>query len=153
MQGSQQPTTSRVILIAEDNLDEFDLLQRAHASSGLPQRVVHVQTGREVLDYLIGNGPFANREKFPYPELLILDLNMPVLSGFEVLNILLRITRLPRLPVAVMSNSSLASERNNTLHLGACCAYLKPNSLEEMRRVLNEIVTKCIPQHANPSCC
>ena len=153
MQSLQQLTTSRVILVAEDNLDEFDLLQRAHAGSSLPQSLVHVQTGREVMDYLIGNGPFADRQSFPYPELLILDLNMPVLSGFEVLNILLRITRLPRLPVAVMSNSSLASERNNTLHLGACCAYLKPNSLEEMRRILNEIVAKCIPQSAKAPCC
>ena len=153
MQSPQQPTKSRVILVAEDNLDEFDLMQRAHAGSGLPHSLVHVQTGREVMDYLIGNGPFADRQKFPYPELLILDLNMPVLSGFEVLNILLKITRLPRLPVAVMSNSSLASERNNTLHLGACCAYLKPNTIEEMRRILNEIITKCVLEPGKAQCC
>jgi CheY-like chemotaxis protein len=146
VQPQQRSLSSRVILVAEDNLDEFAVMQTAYAGTRLPYRLEHVQTGRGVLDYLIGNGPYANRQKFPYPELLILDLNMPLLSGFDVLNILLRITRLPRLPVAVMSNSTLASERNATLHLGACCAYMKPNSVQEMQRILAEIVSKCIQQ-------
>ena len=143
------PLSSRVILVAEDNLDEFAIMECAYAGTRLPFRLEHVQTGRGVLDYLIGNGPYADRQKFPYPELLILDLNMPFLSGFDVLNILLRIARLPRLPVAVMSNSTLASERNATLHLGATCAYMKPNSLQEMQRILAEIVHKCIPNSGN----
>ena len=153
LQPQQPSASSRAILVAEDNLDEFDIMQCAYAGTRLPYRLEHVQTGRAVLDYLIGNGSYADRQKFPYPELLILDLNMPLLSGFDVLNILLKIARLPRLPVAVMSNSTLASERNATLHLGACCAYMKPNSLQEMQRVLAEIIHKCIPQNGNRQCC
>ena len=84
---------------------------------------------------------------------MILDLTMPVFSGFDVLNVVGKITKLPRLPIAVLSNSTRASERNHTLTLGACCAYQKPGTADEMQRVLQDMITKCIQPPGKSECC
>src|SRR5687767_8029638 len=73
------------ILIAEDNEDDAFILTHALKSAGLPNPVFICRDGKEAVDYIQGNGSFADRAKYPLPGLLILDIKMPHLSGLEVL--------------------------------------------------------------------
>ena len=76
---------SRNVLVVEDNADDVDLLQLA--AKAAPEAVSFniVRDGEQALAYLKGEGPFANREAHPFPQLVLLDLSLPGINGFEVL--------------------------------------------------------------------
>ena len=88
-------TLSRLpILLAEDNDDDVALIQFALRKANVSLPVHVVSDGEEVLSYLNGSGNYADRSKYPIPQLLLLDLRLPGLNGFEVLN---RVRRHPTL--------------------------------------------------------
>jgi CheY-like chemotaxis protein len=74
------------MLIAEDNEDDAFILTHALKSAGLPDPIFICRDGQEVIDYLSGNGLFADRAKYPFPGMLVLDIKMPRLTGLEVLH-------------------------------------------------------------------
>ena len=98
------------VLVAEDNPDDVLLLQRALAKSsfGLPVRCV--SDGQEVLDYLEGHPPFSDRLRYPLPTLLLLDLKMPRVDGFEVLTWLRQHPSLGRMLVVVLTGSPMKED-------------------------------------------
>ena len=73
------------LLVAEDNEDDAALLGVALRRSGMTEGVQFVKDGQEVMDYLQGKPPFEDRARYPIPSLLVLDLKMPLLDGFGVL--------------------------------------------------------------------
>ena len=73
------------ILVAEDSHDDLLLLKRALQKARVLNPVLSVHDGEETIAYLQGEGPYSAREKYPFPILLLLDLNMPKKSGFDVL--------------------------------------------------------------------
>src|SRR3954468_19607895 len=77
--------TKTTILIAEDSLDDIFCMRRALAKAGLPLQVRFVPNGQEAIDYLKGSPPYHDRETFPLPKAVVLDLKMPLRDGFEVL--------------------------------------------------------------------
>jgi len=76
---------NRLILIADDSADDLFLLKRAFKRVGVINPSVEVCSGQEVISYLRGEGRFADRQKFPFPGILLLDFKMPNGDGFEVL--------------------------------------------------------------------
>ena len=78
-------TTSRAILLVEDNEDDVFLMERALEGARIVNRLLIVEDGQEAIDYLSGEGKFANREEYPIPALVFLDLKLPVKKGLEVL--------------------------------------------------------------------
>src|SRR6185436_18985237 len=93
------------VLVAEDDPSDAFLLQRAFAASGVPAVLHFVRDGQEAIDYLGGEANYANREAHPLPDLLLLDLKMPRLNGFDVLAWLRQQPGLRRLPVTVLTSS------------------------------------------------
>jgi len=73
------------VLLAEDDADDVLLTQIAFQKARLANPLQVVRDGEEAIDYLKGEGKFADREKFPFPILLLLDLKMPRTHGFQVL--------------------------------------------------------------------
>src|SRR5437868_15025736 len=74
-----------IILLAEDNLDDVLLVRMAFRKAGFDNRIVVVCDGEVAIKYLKGKGRYANRTQFPIPQIFLLDLKMPKVSGFEVL--------------------------------------------------------------------
>lgn len=114
------------VLLAEDNADDVLLTQIAFEKARLANPLKVVNNGEEAIAYLRGLGAYGDRERYPFPILLLLDLKMPRLSGFEVLEWLRTQPGLSRLPVAVMTASDDDPFMRRAYALGADSYLVKP---------------------------
>lgn len=127
------------ILIAEDNLDEIFLMRRALARTGLPYELRFVPNGREAIDYLQRKPPYNNPDTFPPPAAIVLDIDMPQVGGFEVLQWLKNNPVLNSLPAVMHSISSEESERQKAAQLGAIGYFSKKTCAEELPEMFQAI--------------
>ncbi len=126
------------ILVAEDDTTDAFFLQRAFKRTGIPITLHFVRDGQEVLDYLQGEGKFADRQTHPLPQLVLLDLNMPRLDGFDVLKWVRQQPQLSRLVIVIFSASDEARDINRAYGLGANSYIVKPHSMEELMRLVGD---------------
>jgi CheY-like chemotaxis protein len=113
------------VLLAEDDEGHAILVRRNLRRAGLPNDPVHLRDGQELLDYLSFRPPWTNRP--PHEALaVILDLNMPRLSGSEVLERFRGHATLMRLPVFVLSTTDNEAELDRCYALGASACLVKP---------------------------
>lgn len=128
------------VLLAEDNRMDIELMRTAFQETHL-DHVIHVASGgRQALDYLLGTGQFADRQAHPLPDLILLDLNMPVIDGHEVLRQIKKIELLKRIPVVVLSSSSEVSDLALCYDNGANSYLVKPVSFEGFLEAVKHIV-------------
>ncbi|HOX59522.1 MAG TPA: response regulator [Candidatus Paceibacterota bacterium] len=120
------------ILVAEDDPTDSYFLERAFKRAGIPIALHFVRDGQEVLDYLQGKGQFADRARHPLPQLVLLDLKMPRLDGFDVLEWVRQQPELSALMMVVFSASNESRDINRAYGLGANSYIVKPHSLEEL---------------------
>src|SRR5438552_4915657 len=120
------------ILLAEDDPNDVLLLERAFQKAGLHNSLKIVHDGQQAIDYLSGRGIYADREQFPLPFLLLLDLKMPGTDGFEVLQWIRAQPELARLLIVVLTSSNLQSDVDRAYELGANSYLVKPVGFEEM---------------------
>jgi CheY-like chemotaxis protein len=128
-----------VILIAEDNDDHVSLLLRAFRKASLLNPVFVVRNGEEALDYLQGVGQFANRTAYPLPSLLLLDLRMPVMDGFDVLHWIRGNPDFRALRVVVLTASEDLRDVNRAYHMGVNSFLVKPMDLEDFVNFANAV--------------
>jgi len=130
------------VLLAEDNLDDVRLLRRALQENMALNPVQVVGNGEEAIQYLAGEGQFADRGAYPFPALFLLDLKMPVKDGLEVLQWLHQHPEIPRkLPVVVLSSTELPSETQVAYAMDIQACIVKPLSYADLRekiRILKE---------------
>lgn len=127
------------ILQVEDEEADIFLLQLVFKKAGITNAVHAVTDGQMAIDYLAGNGCYANREKFPLPCLVLLDLKLPGKSGLEVLEWIRQQPALKRLIVIAFSSSAFQEDIDKAYDLGATCYIQKPGGLDaaiEMARFL-----------------
>ena len=77
-----------VILLVEDDLAHIEIIRRTFAESRLANRLIAVEDGQEALDYMYRKGKYNDADKFPMPNLILLDLRLPKVDGLEVLKII-----------------------------------------------------------------
>jgi CheY-like chemotaxis protein len=129
------------ILVAEDDLGDVMLLRRAFAKAGVRAPIHFARDGQEVLDYLQGNAPFQDPIRHPLPNLLLLDLKLPGLDGFEVLEWLREQPGLRRTLVVVLSASKQMEDVNRAYALGANSYVVKPQDSDELVSVVKRLET------------
>ena len=140
------------ILHIEDDSNDVLLFQHACRKAGLDCNVQVVNDGDEAIAYLQGQDRFANRELFPLPDLVLLDLKMPRLNGFEVLAWVRRAEKCRSLPVVVLSSSNHEADVKRAYSMGANSYLVKPvsfDALVEVARVIHQYwLTLNIPSEA-----
>lgn len=140
--------TDPTLLVIEDARDHA-LLVRVAARRALPGLDVRVAgDGREGIAYLAGTPPFQDRRSHPIPNLIILDLLMPEVDGFAVLE-WIREQRGIRTPVVVLTSSEQIEHQERSLELGAASFHKKPSSLDALADTVREIVETWIETEAN----
>ena len=123
---------TKTILIAEDNEDDVFLLQEAFRKAGVASHLHVVTDGAEALSYLKNEGVYSDASKFPFPDLLLLDLNMPRVNGFEVLEWLRQQPTLGRLMVHVLTASCREEDVKRAYDLRANSFVVKPSRVDEL---------------------
>src|SRR5216117_1361765 len=132
-------TELAIILLAEDNEDDITLTRKAFAKANLLNPLQVVKNGQEAINYLKGEGPYANRVEYPLPDLLLLDLKLPGLDGFDVLRWVRQQPGLSGLRVVVLTASDKIKDVNLAYQLGANSFLVKPVDFEhfvEMSKTL-----------------
>ena len=130
------------ILLAEDDKNDIFLMRRAFDSAGYLNPLCIVHNGQEVVDYLEGARQFSEREKHPLPGLLLLDLKMPLMDGFDVLVWLRTHHQFDTLPVVILTASKLEDDVHKSRELGVYDYRVKPHVFEDLVRLLDD-VRKC----------
>jgi len=128
------------LLVIED-AREHAILIRVAARRGLPGLDVRVAgDGREGIAYLAGHPPFQDRRSHPYPDLVILDLLMPDVDGFRVLEWVRGEHRGARVPIVVFSSTQDSTSEARSLELGAAAYHRKPDDLDQLGAIVRGIV-------------
>jgi CheY-like chemotaxis protein len=125
------------ILLAKDNENDALLLKRAIQAADINASLQVVGDGQQAVDYLRGISPYSDREKHPLPKLMLLDLRMPRLDGFQVLNIVRQHLGMTQLPMIVLTNSENPADIKRAYDLGATSFFRRPDSLEGLDEMIH----------------
>jgi CheY-like chemotaxis protein len=136
----------KTILVAEDNEMEVLLLKRSFVKAGVNDRIIFVIDGEQAIDYLNGRGIFADRTAYPLPDLVLLDIKMPKVDGFDVLIWLRKESAFDCVPVVMFTSSDEPRDVRRAYELRAN-SYVKKSlaaedgteSLELLHRYWREV--------------
>ena len=129
----------QTILLVDDSENDRLFMQTAFKRAGFLSRMQEVRDGEEAIAYLDGTGQFSNRERYPLPSLMMLDLNMPRKDGFEVIEWVRTQSGLRRLSVIVLSASMRMEDIERAFDLGANSFLVKPSTLPELVEMMRSM--------------
>lgn len=132
------------ILLAEDSEDDSYFARRCFAAAGVTLEVRRYWNGQELCRALSSCG-----EKLPWA--VVLDLKMPLMDGFEVLEWIRQQPAYAQLPVVILSSSGMEMDRARAEELGATEYLVKPNSLHELELLVKELVRRLAHQRVQGS--
>jgi CheY-like chemotaxis protein len=127
------------ILLVEDSQMDIILTLDAFKEAKLKNVINVVRDGEEALNYLFGRDMYADRNLFPMPNLILLDLKMPKIDGFEVLRQIKSTEMLKRIPVVILTSSKEEGDRALSYDIGANSYLLKPVSFDGFTDVVKKI--------------
>ena len=131
--------TDNVILLVEDNPDDEALTLRALKKNNIKNEVVVARDGIEALDYLFGTGAHAGRDLNVQPQVVLLDLKLPKLDGFEVLRRLRAAEPTKLLPVVILTTSNEDQDRIKGYGLGANSYVRKPVEFDRFIEAVRQL--------------
>ena len=138
------------VLIAEDVENDVLLLQRSFEQAGMAVATHVVGDGDECVAYLSGTGKYANRQEYPLPDLLLLDLKMPRRNGFDVLKWIREQPSLSALRVVVLTSSGRIRDINLAYDLGANSFLTKPLNLIDFTNTISVMLKYWLEQSRKP---
>jgi len=129
----------KVILLVEDDPNDVELTLRAFRKNPLGNEIVVVQDGLECLDYLQCTGVHAGRDTSHLPQVVLLDLNLPLLDGLEVLRRIRADERTRRLPVVILTSSNEDTDKVAGYALGANSYVRKPVDFHQFSEAVKQL--------------
>ena len=129
------------VLLAEDNDSDLIFLQRAIRKAGVSVSLQLVRNGEEAVNYLLGEGNYANQERYPLPMLIISNMKMPRMNGLELLTWVKQQPNFKHLPVIVMSSSEDPDEMNQVTTLGGSAYFVKTSSLDMLAEIVKKMIS------------
>lgn len=140
-------------LLAEDDENDIIFMEFALEQAGLPHSwMIVVRDGQQAIHYLAGQGRYAQREQYPRPCLVLLDLKMPHMDGFAVLEWLRQPPQAsPPVPVVVLSGSPMPADIARAMALGAVDYRVKPTSITGLVTILQELQARWLLPGSGPS--
>lgn len=130
------------ILVADDSSDDRLILSIILERTGLAHELFETQDGDEAIDFLSHSGPFSDPERFPKPDLFLLDLKMPGKNGFDVLEWLRQNPTAAPGQTVILSGSELPTDMERAREMGAADYLGKPPSLTRLRQLLSQVPTR-----------
>jgi CheY-like chemotaxis protein len=130
---------SRTVLYAEDEENDVFLMQHAFSEADVSHELKVVRDGDEAIEYLRGAGDYADRQQYPLPCLLLLDLRLPKKTGMEVLKWIRNETSVSTLPVIVLTSHSQDADVHRAYVQGANAFLVKPSSPAELTKMVKTI--------------
>lgn len=127
------------ILIVEDDRNDALFLQMALKNVGVTNPVHVAADGQEALDYLAGKGAYSNRERFPIPYLIFLDLKLPQMPGLEVLKWVREKAEFNATVILVLTSSSDPRDIDAAYQLGSNAYLVKPSGLNGLTALANSV--------------
>jgi CheY-like chemotaxis protein len=137
------------ILYVEDEKSDVLLLRVALTRARLTNPVHIVVDGAEAIDYLAGNGPFADRTQHPLPALVLLDLNLPKKSGFEVLSWVRQQPQFSSLPVVIYTSSVGLIDKDTARLFGATDYFVKRSGVNQIAELARSLTERWLPHSAS----
>ena len=125
------------ILLVEDNEADIKITLRAFKKAKLHNNIFVVKDGQEALDFLYHEGEYRDKEKFPQPDLILLDIKMPKLDGFEVLGKLKNDAHFKSIPCIMLTSSEHEEDLTKSYHGGAAGYIPKPVNYEDFVKVVD----------------
>ena len=125
-------TAAGAILLVEDNEDDVFLMRHALTAAGVLNPVFVVESGQAAIEYLSGSGIYQDRSRCPLPVIVFLDLNLPLMSGHEVLAWVRGQRQFESLLVVVLTSSNEPSDVRRSYSLGANSYLMKPLTARQL---------------------
>ncbi|MBI1824183.1 MAG: response regulator [Nitrospirae bacterium] len=129
----------RIILLIEDNPDDEELTRMALEKNSIKNRIVIAHDGVEALDYLFGNGSQSGLDAIHLPDLILLDLKLPKLDGFEVLRRIRMDAKTRLLPVVILTSSKEEQDKVSGYKLGANSYIRKPVDFTQFTEAVRQL--------------
>jgi CheY-like chemotaxis protein len=143
------------ILLVDDSKDDAFFVEKALNESGMGQSLNIVESAEEAILYLTGTGRYSERSAFPFPTVILSDLKMPRMSGFELLRWVRQHPECGVIPTILFSSSAIEADVVEAYRLGANAYMVKPTVLEEfidLLRLTCEYWTRCERPPARQKC-
>jgi CheY-like chemotaxis protein len=128
-----------LILLAEDDENDAFLFRTAHHNANVLNPIARARDGEDAINYLKGIGSYADRIQYPFPCLVLTDLKMPKLTGFEVLAWIQSHLPPNSLPAIVLSGSAEELDKQRALNLGAKAYWVKPTDFADLVQLACEL--------------
>ena len=131
----------RIILLIEDNADDIKLTQRAFSKSKIAEQISLeiAHGGNDALDFLFGEGAYVYRDTRVIPAIILLDLNLPRINGFQVLERIRADKRTKLIPVIVLTSSKEEQDVKKAYELGANSYIRKPVDFQKFSDVAQQL--------------
>ena len=129
----------QVVLSVDDNDVDGALLERAFKRTSIPARLYRVSEGPQALAYLAGDGIYRDRESYPLPDLVLLDLAMPKMSGVDVLKWIRQQTMIKKTRVLIFTSSERPEDFRAANETGADGYFLKPTKFDDLKKLVQQI--------------
>lgn len=128
-----------VVLLVEDNPADQQLTIRAFKKGKVNVNLQIANDGVEAMEYLNGQGIYSDRNKFPMPDIVLLDINMPRKDGKQVLNEIKTDSKLKLIPVIMLTTSDQDKDIIDSYNLGVNAYISKPVRINDFMNVINKL--------------